>query len=58
MPKSWTDSSEDYAVLARDVCDVIRLTSKDGRFWRVTAWTLGKSAKTRSVFAFAALPVV
>jgi hypothetical protein len=40
MATSWTDRRGEYEQIARELSDVIRLTTKDGRTWRVAAWFL------------------
>jgi len=40
MPNSWTDRQKQYAEVALKVCNVNRLSTKDGRLWRVVGWSL------------------
>jgi hypothetical protein len=39
MP-SWTASRQEYQELAQEIVPSVRLTTKDGWFWRCVAWTL------------------
>jgi hypothetical protein len=57
-PDSWTHSAADYARLARGVAAVSVITTKDGRFWRLVAWSLcllslGRFARRRFLEEFA-----
>ncbi len=40
MSKSWTEKRDDYLAIAREVNDVVTLTTKDGWFWRAVASAL------------------
>jgi hypothetical protein len=39
-PSSWTQSAEEYVRLAQSVAGVSVVTHKNGRFWRLVAWSL------------------
>lgn len=41
MAESWTEYRHEYEAFARSISPLVRLTTKDSRFWRLAGWGLG-----------------